>query len=79
MTLNCILLPESPKWLYSKGRYTECSKALASLARINGVKHTPLINSLKYYKNNESVRSEMPVVNTSDVHSKGPFTELQSL
>lgn len=38
MTINCVVLPESPKWLYSQKKYAACSKALSQLARLNGVK-----------------------------------------
>ena len=35
-------LPESPKWLYEKGRYVEAKDALVAVARANGVNATPL-------------------------------------
>ena len=45
------VLPESPKWLYDKGRYKECSEALSSMAKINKIQNsqTPEISRLKYF------------------------------
>ena len=36
------LVPESPKWLYEKGRYVEAKDALVAVARANGVDVAPL-------------------------------------
>ena len=36
------LVPESPKWLYEKGRYVEAKDALVAVARANGVNVAPL-------------------------------------
>ena len=36
------LVPESPKWLYEKGRYVEVKDALIAVARANGVSVVPL-------------------------------------
>lgn len=33
-----ILIPESPKWLYSKQRFSECQGVLRYTAKFNGVK-----------------------------------------
>lgn len=41
----CLILmyvPESPKWLYEKGRFIEAKEALMYLARKNGVDVQPL-------------------------------------
>ena len=35
-------VPESPKWLYEKGRYIEAKDALVTIARSNGVNVTTL-------------------------------------
>ena len=31
------LVPESPKWLYEKGRFVEAKEAIVTVARANGV------------------------------------------
>jgi hypothetical protein len=36
MCLTIIAIPESPKWLVSKGQFAEAKESLASVARING-------------------------------------------
>ena len=44
-TIICLfLIPESPKWLYSKQKYAQCGAALSKLAKYNGIKDTPLID-----------------------------------
>lgn len=54
MIINLLVLPESPKWLYSQKKYAECSDALAKLAKLNKIDHTPLIRSLKLIENQGS-------------------------
>ena len=40
--LIIMYVPESPKWLYEKGRFIEAKEALIYLARNNGVDVQPL-------------------------------------
>lgn len=51
MMINLLVFPESPKWLYSRKRYGECSDALAKLAKLNRIENIPLIRSLKFFDN----------------------------
>lgn len=41
ISLTIIYLPESPKYLYSQGRFDETRQSLATVAMINGVKNFP--------------------------------------
>ena len=41
------LLPESPRWLISRGRNIEAMKILAKAAKVNGVKLDENINGVK--------------------------------
>lgn len=53
------IIPESPKWLYDKGKYNECQKTLSYMSRFNhrsGDHQTPEINSLYYFEEAESSR-----------------------
>lgn len=80
MTLNCVFLPESPKWLYSKGKYELCARSLSRLAKMNGIKQTPMIDSLKCYSIRERVsRVDFQVVNQSEVSKKSASSQVQSL
>lgn len=54
MIINLLVLPESPKWLYSKKRYGACSDAFAKLANLNKVENIPLIRSLKFFDDQRS-------------------------
>lgn len=51
MILNLLIIPESPKWLYGKKKYSLCSDAMAKLAKLNKIEHIPLIRSLKIHGN----------------------------
>jgi len=39
-SLLASLIPESPKWLYEKGKYKECQQVLDKMAKINGTTMT---------------------------------------
>ena len=51
-------LPESPKWLLSRGRYIEAYKVLKKMALFNGVRITDSIDKL--LGNYEAIEPEKP-------------------
>ena len=38
IVLTCVLLPESPQWLYETKQYKKCVEAVACLAEMNNVR-----------------------------------------
>ena len=47
-----IAVPESPKWLYSKGEYDKCRQNLQKVANYNGVEDENVIKNIKFDKEN---------------------------
>lgn len=49
MVLAVLAIPESPKFLYAKKRFTEAKEILAGIAKFNGVKNAPtIVKNLKF-------------------------------
>lgn len=48
LTLSLLLLPESPKFYYSKNQFDKCRSSLAIIARVNRVGNLDLVKKIRF-------------------------------